>query len=167
MRITVRDSGGEGGASLLTEDTLTVELRAGPPAHLTVEGPATIECGTKATLPQLRVRVCDAAGNPTTSETFEVRGMQTQRRPGLKALARAHTHTHTQRDAMRHCVLICELVLAVQVSVNSSALATDGSGRAAHVTVEGGNKIKVKKGVALLKDVRVTADEVRCSCGIC
>ncbi len=68
---------------------------------------------------------------------------------------------------MRHCVVICELVLAVQVSVNSSALATDGSGRAAHVAVEGGNKIKVKKGVALLKDVRVTADEVRCSCGIC
>ncbi len=98
VRITVRDSGGEGGASLLTEDTLTVELRAGPPAHLTVEGPATIECGTKATLPQLRVRVCDAAGNPTTSETFEVRGMQTQRRPGLKALARTHTHTHTHTE---------------------------------------------------------------------
>lgn len=44
--------------------------------------------------------------------------------------------------------------------MNSSALATDGSGRAAHVAVEGGNKIKVKKGVALLKDVRVAADEV-------
>lgn len=58
---------------MLTEDTLAVELRAGPAAQLTVEGPATIECGTKATLPQLRVRVCDAAGNPTTSETFEVR----------------------------------------------------------------------------------------------
>ncbi|KAL4443930.1 hypothetical protein ABPG75_011667 [Micractinium tetrahymenae] len=116
VRITVRDLGGEGGGSLLTEDTLAVELRAGPPAQLTVDGPATIECGTKATLPQLRVRVSDAAGNPTTSETFEV-------------------------------------------SVNSSALATDGSGRAAHVAVEGGNKVKVKKGVAVLKDVRVTAEE--------
>lgn len=72
VRITVRDAAGEGGGPLLTEDTLAVELRAGPPAQLSVEGPATIECGTKATLPQLRVRVCDAGGNPTTSETFEV-----------------------------------------------------------------------------------------------
>lgn len=72
LRLTVRDTAGEGGAPLLAEDTLAVELRAGPPAQLSVEGPATIECGTKTTLPQLRVRVCDAAGNPTISETFEV-----------------------------------------------------------------------------------------------
>lgn len=50
------------------------------------------------------------------------------------------------------------------MSVNSSALATDGSGRSAHVAVDGGNKIKVKKGVAVLKDVRLTADEVRLCC---
>ena len=74
LKITVRDGGGEGGASLLAEDALTVELRAGPPAQLSVEGPGTLEVGTKAALPQVRVRVCDAAGNPTTSETFEVRG---------------------------------------------------------------------------------------------
>ncbi|PRW58303.1 Structural maintenance of chromosomes flexible hinge domain-containing 1 [Chlorella sorokiniana] len=116
LKITVRDSGGEGGTSLLTEDALTVELRAGPPAQLSVEGPGTLEVGTKAALPQLRVRVCDAAGNPTTSETFEV-------------------------------------------SLNSSALATDGSGRAASVSVAGGNKVKVKKGAAVFKDVRVSADE--------
>lgn len=46
-----------------------------------------------------------------------------------------------------------------QVSLNSSALATDGSGRAASVSVSGGNKVKVKKGVAVFKDVRVEADE--------
>lgn len=72
LKITVRDGAGEGGASLLAEDALTVELRAGPPAQLSVEGPGTLEVGTKAALPQLRVRVCDSAGNPTTSETFEV-----------------------------------------------------------------------------------------------
>ena len=78
----MRDSAGEGGASLLAQDALTVELRSGPPAQLSVEGPGTLEVGTKAALPQLRVRVCDAAGNPTTSETFEVgrwRGPGTRR----------------------------------------------------------------------------------------
>lgn len=73
VKITVRDTGGEGSNSLLGEDSLFVELRAGPPAQLAVEGPATLECGTKMAIPQLRVRVCDSAGNPTTGENFEVR----------------------------------------------------------------------------------------------
>ena len=47
----------------------------------------------------------------------------------------------------------------MQVSLNSSALASDGTGRAAAVAVSGGNKVKVKKGVAVFKDVRVTAEE--------
>ncbi len=47
----------------------------------------------------------------------------------------------------------------MQVSLNSSALATDGSGRAAALSVSGGNKVKVKKGAAVFKDVRVSADE--------
>lgn len=96
----MRDSGGEGGASLLTEDTLAVELRAGPPAQLTVEGPATIECGTKATLPQLRVRVCDAAGNPTTSETFEVRGVQ----GGATGQGSGHQHCSQPYDLCPACL---------------------------------------------------------------
>ena len=45
------------------------------------------------------------------------------------------------------------------MSLSSSALATDGSGRAASVSVSGGNKVKVKKGSAMFKDVRVTAEE--------
>ena len=73
----MRDRSGAEGASALSEDTLSVELRAGRPAKLAVEGLATLEYGTKAAIPQLRVRVCDAGGNPvTTSETFEVRWRQ-------------------------------------------------------------------------------------------
>lgn len=54
---------------------------------------------------------------------------------------------------------LCPTILALQVSLNSSALATDGSGRAASVSVSGGNKVKVKKGAAVFKDVRVSAEE--------
>ena len=67
LKVTVRDS-----ANLLEPDTLTLDLLPGPPAQLAVEGPP-LECGTRVTIPQLRVRVCDEAGNPTTSESFEVR----------------------------------------------------------------------------------------------
>jgi hypothetical protein len=76
VKVTVRDEGGEGATSLLKPDTLSVELRPGPPAALAVEGPATLECGTRAVLPQLRVRVCDAAGNHIVGESFEVRRRQ-------------------------------------------------------------------------------------------
>lgn len=105
LKITVRDGAGEGGASLLTEDALTVELRAGPPAQLSVEGPGTLEVGTKAALPQLRVRVCDAAGNPTTSETFEVGGraelVHVVRRPGQVRHSRRHS---TVERLLRPCL---------------------------------------------------------------
>lgn len=70
----MRDAGGEGGAPLLTEDSLSVELRAGPAAQLAIEGAGTLECGTRAAIPQLRVRVCDAAGNHISDQNFEVRG---------------------------------------------------------------------------------------------
>jgi hypothetical protein len=46
-----------------------------------------------------------------------------------------------------------------QVSLSSSALAIDGSGRAASVTASGGNKVKMKRGVAVFRDVRVVAEE--------
>lgn len=72
LKITARDAAGPDGSSLLSEDALTVELQAGRPAQLGVEGPGTLAVGTKAAIPQLRVRVCDAAGNPTASDTFEV-----------------------------------------------------------------------------------------------
>ena len=75
VKITATDELGEGGAPLMTPDQVPVTLHAGPPAQLSVEGPATLEVGTKAAIPQLRVRVCDATGNPTSSETFEVGGV--------------------------------------------------------------------------------------------
>lgn len=74
VKITATDVLGEGGAPLMTPDQVPVTLHAGPAAQLSVEGPATLEVGTKAVIPQLRVRVCDASGNPTSSETFEVGG---------------------------------------------------------------------------------------------
>lgn len=46
-----------------------------------------------------------------------------------------------------------------QIAVQPSALADDGSGRAASVAVSGGNKAKLKKGIALLKDVRLAAEQ--------
>ena len=49
--------------------------------------------------------------------------------------------------------------LCLQVSLCSSALAIDGSGCAASVAASGGNKIKLKNGVAVFKDVCVVAEE--------
>jgi hypothetical protein len=45
-----------------------------------------------------------------------------------------------------------------QVSLAPSALAPDGSGVAATVTVPGGNKAKVKEGEAVFKNVRIEAE---------
>ncbi len=46
----------------------------------------------------------------------------------------------------------------MQVSLSNSALSVDGSGAAASVAVPGGNKVKLKGGVAVFKEVRVVAD---------
>lgn len=101
----------------LNSDAVELELRAGTPATLCIDGLARLDCGTRAVISQLRVRVVDNAGNPTTtSETFDI-------------------------------------------TINASALATDGSGRCAAVSVNGGNKTKMKKGAAVFKDVRVKAEE--------
>lgn len=48
--------------------------------------------------------------------------------------------------------------MLVQVSLVPSALGGDGSGVAATVTVPGGNKVKMKDGEALFKNVRIEAD---------
>lgn len=64
---------GPDGASQLKGDTMDVLLVAGPPSRLIIEGPAHLDCGTRAMLPQLVVRVADAAGNCCTSiGLFEV-----------------------------------------------------------------------------------------------
>ncbi len=47
----------------------------------------------------------------------------------------------------------------VQVALNPSALAADDSGHAASVQATGGNKVKLQKGAAAFKDVKVTAEE--------
>lgn len=44
------------------------------------------------------------------------------------------------------------------MTLNGSALAVDGSGAAAAVSVTGGNKVKLKGGVAVFKEVRVAAE---------
>ena len=46
-----------------------------------------------------------------------------------------------------------------QVALNPSALADDDSGHAASVQASGGNKVKLQKGTAVFKDVKVTAEE--------
>lgn len=46
----------------------------------------------------------------------------------------------------------------VQVSLAPSALGGDGSGMAATITVPGGNKVKMKDGEAVFKNVRIEAD---------
>ena len=45
-----------------------------------------------------------------------------------------------------------------QVAVQPGALSEDGSGAAASVAVSGGNRVRLTDGVAVLKDVRLTAD---------
>eukprot|EP00887_Chlorella_sp_A99_P005757 scaffold1.g5757.t1 len=116
VKITASSVPGE--ALQLRPDSLGLELRAGTPAALCIDGLASLDCGTKVVIPQLRLHVVDAAGNPTTcSDSFDV-------------------------------------------SINSSALASDGSGRSAAVSVNGGNKTKMKKGAAVFKDVRSASRKV-------
>ena len=45
------------------------------------------------------------------------------------------------------------------MALNPSALAADDSGHAASVQASGGNKMKLQKGTAVFKDVRITAEE--------
>ena len=120
VKFRVRDTsqGEEDKRSLLGEDSLTVELRPGPPSALAFNGAASVECGTRAVLGHVEIVLRDAGGYPTKStETFEV-------------------------------------------TLAGSALACDGSGRAAKVVVSGGNKAKMTKGKgsAVFKGVTVTAD---------
>lgn len=51
-----------------------------------------------------------------------------------------------------------QLCLDLQVALNPSALAADDSGHAATVQASGGNKVKLQKGCATFKDVRITAE---------
>lgn len=66
VTIQVRDE-----AEALKGDSLQLEMRAGPPTTLAVDGPATLECATRACLQQLRVKACDCFGN-LTDASFEV-----------------------------------------------------------------------------------------------
>lgn len=47
----------------------------------------------------------------------------------------------------------------MKVALNPSALAADDSGHAASVQATGGNKVKLHKGTAAFKDVKVMAEE--------
>lgn len=48
---------------------------------------------------------------------------------------------------------------SAQVQLAPSAVAADDSGAAAATTVPGGNRARVREGVALFKDVRVVAEQ--------
>ena len=102
IKVRAMDAAGPDGASLLLEDSLTLELKpgkwmlpllchvsrqalpvphlmhcgyaltAGAPAILAVDGGSSLECGTRAFISQLRVLVCDVAGNATSNPSFEV-----------------------------------------------------------------------------------------------
>lgn len=45
------------------------------------------------------------------------------------------------------------------MALNPSALAADDSGHAASIQASGGNKMKLQKGSAVFKDVKITAEE--------
>lgn len=45
------------------------------------------------------------------------------------------------------------------MALNPSALAADDSGHAASIQASGGNKMKLQKGTAVFKDVKITAEE--------
>lgn len=45
------------------------------------------------------------------------------------------------------------------MALNPSALAADDSGHAASIQTTGGNKMKLQKGTAVFKDVKITAEE--------
>jgi hypothetical protein len=118
VKIKVRDSANSDKSSLLDEDCLTVDLRAGLPAALAFEGAGSIECGTRAMLGNVEVVLRDAAGYPTkATETFEI-------------------------------------------TLAGSALAANGSGRAAKVVANNANKAKITKGKssAMFKGVTITAE---------
>ncbi|KAL4529033.1 hypothetical protein Ndes2526B_g06875 [Nannochloris sp. 'desiccata'] len=118
VKIKVCDSTASDKSSLLIEDCLTVDLRAGPPAALAFESAASLDCGTRAVLGNVEVVLRDAAGYPTkATETFEI-------------------------------------------TLAGSALAADGSGRAAKVVANNANKAKITKGKssAAFKGVTITAE---------
>lgn len=118
VKIKVCDSAASDKSSLLLEDCLTIDLRAGPPAALAFKGAASMECGTRAVLGNVEVVLRDAAGYPTkATETFEI-------------------------------------------TLAGSALAADGSGRAAKVVANNANKAKItkSKSSAVFKGVTITAE---------
>lgn len=72
IKLAVRDEEGPDGASALHPDSMDLTLKAGPSRKLVVDSPLSLECATRAVLPQLRVRVADVAGNYTDEGNFEV-----------------------------------------------------------------------------------------------
>eukprot|EP00873_Tetraselmis_striata_P016358 jgi/Tetstr1/436622/TSEL_025418.t1 len=63
LQLVVGDRAGEGGASLLAEDSLSLELTHGRPTKLAVQPGWKLMGGLKAIVKDLRVQVCDPYGN--------------------------------------------------------------------------------------------------------
>ena len=72
IRLIVKDQDGDDGSSRLRSDSMDLALKAGPSRKLTIEGPANVECSTRAVLTQLTVRVADNIGNATHEGNCEV-----------------------------------------------------------------------------------------------
>ncbi|KXZ46758.1 hypothetical protein GPECTOR_41g723 [Gonium pectorale] len=132
VTLRVCDAQGPGGESLLAPDELPLELTPGRPTCLAFDGPQQLQCGTRGILGELRAVVTDDWGN-------QVEGPPPGGGGGGGRGGRG------------------EGASALEVTLQSSAIAIDGSGNAAKVTVAGSNKTKVSKGCAVFRDVRVQA----------
>ncbi|CAD7703831.1 unnamed protein product [Ostreobium quekettii] len=73
IRLVVGDADGTGGSSLLLKDSLDVDLLAGPPHELMVEGPRQVRCSTQGAFGPLKIRLLDKWHNHVTDhKPFEV-----------------------------------------------------------------------------------------------
>ncbi|KAG2443092.1 hypothetical protein HYH02_009506 [Chlamydomonas schloesseri] len=132
VKLVVRDSSGPGGESLLQPDALPVELQPGRPTSLAFDGPQQLRCGARGALGDLSVRVTDDWGNL------------------VEGLAGAGGGRGGGRGAKGG-----DGGSALELTLQTSAIAADGSGNAAKVAVSGSNKVKVTKGCAVFREVRL------------
>ncbi|PNW82785.1 hypothetical protein CHLRE_06g294050v5 [Chlamydomonas reinhardtii] len=132
VKLLVRDSSGPGGESLLLPDALPVELQPGRPTSLAFDGPQQLRCGARGTLGDLSVRVTDDWGNLVE---------------GLAAAGGGRGGGKGGKGG--------DAGSALELTLQTSAIAADGSGNAAKVSVAGSNKAKVIKGCAVFRDVRL------------
>lgn len=72
VTVHTRDSEGAQGSSLLTPDSLEINLSAGPMASLAFEESGRLQCGVRDCIGAIKLLAVDAAGNLAACEPFEV-----------------------------------------------------------------------------------------------